>query len=243
MSSQTTCASREVNTFEEYTLFSLERTTPALLNMMERSKRVATYWPEVGAMVEAAGLCQELAAMASFQMTLDGVFQFGDMTDAVGAEWKAMRERIQFVMDTLEDALTLNEAGPVKRLFSTVLRKDPDGFHLVTPVEKMKITVEDAPFIATRVDREGEALKFLTNVGDEVTAGPENEIRVEMDAQTGEPRPYLHVRRGLEALIARPVFYELVEMAKERQTPDGPRLGVESAGAWFPVGPAGAHRL
>ncbi len=121
MSSQTTCASREVNTFEEYTLFSLERTTPALLNMMERSKRVATYWPEVGAMVEAAGLCQELAAMASFQMTLDGVFQFGDMTDAVGAEWKAMRERIQFVMDTLEDALTLNEAGPVKRLFSTVL--------------------------------------------------------------------------------------------------------------------------
>ncbi len=121
MSSQTTCASREVNTFEEYTLFSLERTTPALLNMMERSKRVATYWPEVGAMVEAAGLCQEVAAMASFQMTLEGVFQFGDMTDTIGQEWKAMRERIQFVMDTLEDVLTLNESGPVKRLFSVEL--------------------------------------------------------------------------------------------------------------------------
>ncbi|ODT63148.1 MAG: hypothetical protein ABS77_04845 [Phenylobacterium sp. SCN 69-14] len=151
-----------------------------------------------------------------------------------------------------KDGTWFHEGTPIGRealvrLFSTVLRKDPDGFHLVTPVEKMKITVEDAPFIATRVDREGEALKFLTNVGDEVTAGPENEIRVEMDAQTGEPRPYLqpylHVRRGLEALIARPVFYELVEMAKERQTADGPRLGVESAGAWFPVGPAGAHRL
>ena len=147
-----------------------------------------------------------------------------------------------------KDGTWFHEGTPIGRealvrLFSTVLRKDPDGFHLVTPVEKMKITVEDAPFIATRVDREGEALKFLTNVGDEVTAGPENEIRVEMDAQTGEPRPYLHVRRGLEALIARPVFYELVEMAKERQTPDGPRLEVDSAGAWFPVGPAGAHRL
>jgi hypothetical protein len=129
------------------------------------------------------------------------------------------------------------------RLFSTVLRKDPDGFHLVTPVEKMKITVEDAPFIATRVDREGGTLKFLTNVGDEVEAGPDNEIRIEMDQATGEPRPYLHVRRGLDALIARPVFYELVEMAQERETADGPRLGVESNGAWFPVGPAGAHRL
>ena len=147
-----------------------------------------------------------------------------------------------------KDGLWFHEGSPIGRealvrLFSTVLRKDPDGFHLVTPVEKMKITVEDAPFIATRVDREGQALKFLTNVGDEVEAGPENEIRIEMDAATGEPRPYLHVRRGLDALIARPVFYELVEMARERETPEGPRLGVESNGAWFPVGPAGAHRL
>jgi hypothetical protein len=133
------------------------------------------------------------------------------------------------------------------RLFSTVLRKDPDGIYLVTPVEKMKITVEDAPFVAVRVDQAknalgGEALKFLTNVGDVVVAGPENEIRVEADPRTGEPRPYLHVRRGLEALIARPVFYELVEMAQERETPEGPQLGVSSNGAWFPVGPAGAHQ-
>lgn len=147
-----------------------------------------------------------------------------------------------------KDGLWFHEGSPIGRealvrLFSTVLRKDPDGFHLVTPVEKMKITVEDAPFIATRVDREGGALKFLTNVGDEVEAGPDNEIRIETDQATGEPRPYLHVRRGLDALIARPVFYELVEMAQERETADGPRLGVESNGAWFPVGPAGAHRL
>ena len=144
------------------------------------------------------------------------------------------------------DGLWFHEGSPIGRealvrLFSTVLRKDPDGFHLVTPVEKMKITVEDAPFIAVRVDQVGEALRFTTNVGDEVEAGPDNPIRVEMNPQTGEPRPYLHVRRGLEARIRRPVFYELVEMARERDTPEGPRLGVSSNGAWFPVGPAGAH--
>ncbi len=129
------------------------------------------------------------------------------------------------------------------RLFSTVLRKDPVGFCLVTPVEKLTIHVEDAPFVAVRVDRVGEDLKFLTNVGDEVVAGPDNAIRVELDPGTGAPHPYLHVRRGLDALIARPVFYELVEMAEERQTPEGPRLGVASGGAWFPIGPAGAHRI
>jgi hypothetical protein len=141
-----------------------------------------------------------------------------------------------------KDGLWFHEGTPIGRealvrLFSTVLRKDPDGFHLVTPVEKMRITVEDAPFIAVRVDKVGDALKFLTNVGDEVEAGPENEIRVEMDPATGEPRPYLHVRRGLEALIARPVFYELVEIAQERDTEAGRRFCVQSNGAWFAVGP------
>jgi len=145
-----------------------------------------------------------------------------------------------------KSGLWFHEGSPIGRealvrLFSTVLRKDPDGFHLVTPVEKMRITVEDAPFIAVRVDRVGEALRFLTNVGDEVEAGPDNAIRVTVDPVSGEPRPYLHVRRGLEARIARPVFYELVELAQERETPEGPQLGVASNGAWFPVGPVGAH--
>ena len=144
------------------------------------------------------------------------------------------------------DGLWFHEGSPIGRealvrLFSTVLRKDPDGFHLVTPVEKMRITVEDAPFIAVAADREGGALRFTTNVGDVVEAGPDNAIRVEMDPATGEPRPYLHVRRGLEALIRRPVFYPLVEMGEERETADGPVLGVQSNGAWFPLGPAGIH--
>jgi len=141
-----------------------------------------------------------------------------------------------------KDGAWVHEGGIIGRealvrLFSTILRRDPDGFWLVTPVEKLRIEVEDAPFTAVRVDRVGEALRFVTNVGDEVEAGPEHAIRVEA-GEAGEPRPYLHVRRGLEALITRPVFYELAEMAQERETRHGPMLGVESNGAWYPVGPA-----
>ncbi|MGA2952387.1 MAG: DUF1285 domain-containing protein [Caulobacteraceae bacterium] len=141
-----------------------------------------------------------------------------------------------------KNGLWFHEGTPIGRealvrLFSTVLRKDPEGYVLVTPVEKLSIQVEDAPFTAVRVDRDGEALRFTTNVGDEVEAGPENPIRVQMDAATGEPRPYVHVRRGLEALILRPVFYELAEMAEPHETPDGARMCVASHGAWFQVGP------
>jgi len=140
------------------------------------------------------------------------------------------------------NGLWFHEGTPIGRealvrLFSTVLRKDPDGYVLVTPVEKLSIKVEDAPFIAVRVDRVGEALRFITNVGDVVEAGPDNAIRVQMDPDTGEPRPYLHVRRGLEALIARPVFYEIAEMAQERDCGAGPAMFVSSNGAWFEVGP------
>ncbi|HEY1929418.1 MAG TPA: DUF1285 domain-containing protein [Caulobacteraceae bacterium] len=145
------------------------------------------------------------------------------------------------------DGLWFHEGTPIGReglvrLFSTVLRKDPDGFHLVTPAEKLRIQVEDAPFIAIRVDeaRDDEGrpvLRFLTNVGDVVDAGADNEIRVDTPGDDGEPRPYLHVRRGLEALIARPVFYELAELAVERAFPNGPMMAVQSGGVWFPIGP------
>jgi len=100
----------------------------------------------------------------------------------------------------------------------------------VTPVEKLRIEVEDAPFVAVRVDRVGDALRFLTNVGDEVEAGPDHRLWV--DAETGEPAPYVHVRADLVARLSRPVFYELVEMAETR---DGV-LGVASNGVWFALG-------
>lgn len=137
----------------------------------------------------------------------------------------------------------MHEGSPIGRkelvrLFSTVLRKDPDGFFLVTPVEKLRITVEDSPFRAIRVDRRGDALVFTTDVGDEAEAGPDNPIRVETDAVSGEPRPYVHVRRGLEARIERPVFYELVEMAQTH----GEVLGVRSNGVFFELGLARESR-
>ncbi|HEV2364870.1 MAG TPA: DUF1285 domain-containing protein [Caulobacteraceae bacterium] len=141
-----------------------------------------------------------------------------------------------------KDGTWIHEGTPIGRpalvrLFSTVLRKDPEGFVLVTPVEKLAITVEDAPFVAVRVDARRGALHFTTNVGDEVVAGPDHPIRVET-GPSGEPRPYLLVRDDLEALISRPVFYELAAMGEERAGPDGPLLGVSSAGAWFALGPA-----
>jgi hypothetical protein len=124
------------------------------------------------------------------------------------------------------------------RLFSTILRKDADGFHLVTPAEKMRITVDDAPFLAVLMDVEGEGrdqrLCFTTNVGDEVTASAENPIRVETDPATGEPAPYIHVRKGLEARIARAVFYQLADIAVPEEK--GDRLGVWSGGSFFPIG-------
>jgi len=134
----------------------------------------------------------------------------------------------------------LHEGAPIRRpalvrLFSTVLRRDPDGIHLVTPVEKLKITVEDAPFVAVAVETDGEDLVFTTNVGDRVRADAEHPIRVETDPATGEPRPYVHVRAGLDALIARNVFYELVGAADEC---DKGTLGVTSGGVWFALGDA-----
>ena len=139
------------------------------------------------------------------------------------------------------DGVWLHEGTPIGRdalvrQFASVLRLDPDGFHLVTPVEKLKNTEEDAPFHPVRVDRTHAGLRILTNVDDEVEAGPGHALRVATDAATGEPAPYLHVRRGLEARLSRPVFYELVEMAETR----GGEMGVESGGAWFALGPAPA---
>ncbi|MFN3879387.1 MAG: DUF1285 domain-containing protein [Brevundimonas sp.] len=135
------------------------------------------------------------------------------------------------------DGVWMHEGSPIGRkelvrLFSTVLRKDPDGYHLVTPVEKLKIQVEDLPFRAVAMTRDGDDLVFTTDVGDEVRASEGDSIVVETDPTTGEPAPRVHVRRDLWARIARPVFYELVEMAEEV---DG-RLVVRSGGQAFSLG-------
>jgi hypothetical protein len=128
----------------------------------------------------------------------------------------------------------------IVRLFSTILLKEADAFYLITPVEKMRIRVDDAPFLAVLLDAEGtgrdQRLVFTTNVGDEVVAGSDHPIRVDTNLQTGEPAPYIHVRRGLEARISRPVFYQLADMA-ESHTNSG-ILGVWSSGRFFVLGSA-----
>lgn len=131
------------------------------------------------------------------------------------------------------------------RLFSTVLRKDADGFHLVTPAEKLRIAVEDAPFLAVLLRREGEGrnqrLVFTTNVGDETAAGPDHPIRVATRGPRDEPAPYVHVRGGLEARIARAVFYELADLAVPGEGDGDTMLGVWSDGVFFPLGYAEAR--
>lgn len=130
---------------------------------------------------------------------------------------------------------------PMVKLFSTIIRRDDDKYFLITPVEKVGITVDDAPFVAVSVQVEGEGeqqvLRFTTNVEDEVVAGAEHPLRVELDPQTQEPSPYLHVRSNLEALVHRNVFYQLVELAVEREIDGRAWLGVWSAGEFFPIGP------
>lgn len=132
--------------------------------------------------------------------------------------------------------------APLVRLFSTVLRKDEDGgTYLVTPVEKLRITVKDAPFIAVEMsadEREGEqVLTFRTNVGDVVEAGADHPLRFEIVGENRQLKPYLHVRGRLEALVSRPLMYDLVELGHSRPVDGIEMFSVGSGGAVFPVMP------
>jgi hypothetical protein len=143
-------------------------------------------------------------------------------------------------MEILADGTWKHEGTRITReslvkLFASILRKDEDGAtYLVTPVEKIIVRVEDAPFVAIRADRHGEGrdqtIVFTTNVGDVITAGPEHPLRVERRGD--EPRPYVHVRGRLEARVLRAPFYELVEWAESKEG----RLGVWSGGEWWELG-------
>lgn len=121
------------------------------------------------------------------------------------------------------------------KLFASIMRRDGDDYFLVTPVEKVGITVDDAPFVAIDFDRVGDDLRFVTNVDDEVTAGPDHPIRVVRDAETGEPSPYVLIRANLEALIDRKSFYRLVDLGEEDIVDGVAWFGVRSGGAFFPI--------
>ncbi|NYI21136.1 hypothetical protein FHS93_000022 [Sphingobium francense] len=141
-------------------------------------------------------------------------------------------------MRIARDGTWFHQGSPIGReamvrLFSTILRREPDGSHvLVTPVEKLSIEVEDAPFVAVELKSEGEgrtrSLAFRLNTSDLIAAGPDNAL-ILRETPDG-PHPYLHVRGGLEALIARSVYYELMNLALDEGAEP---IGLWSNGAFF----------
>jgi hypothetical protein len=136
----------------------------------------------------------------------------------------------------------INRPALVK-LFASVLRRENDGsYWLVTPAERGRVVVEDAPFIAVALDVEGEGqrqrLIFRTNLDEIVAAGPGHPLRIET-ADDGTPAPYVLVRPGLEARIARPVFYDLVELGVEETAAGKRQFGVWSGGVFFDLGDPG----
>ncbi|MCY3877953.1 MAG: DUF1285 domain-containing protein [Rhodobacteraceae bacterium] len=131
---------------------------------------------------------------------------------------------------------------PLVRLFASILRRDGDDFFLVTPVEKVGIRVDDAPFVAVDFDAEGsgrsQKVTFTTNVDDTVTAAGDRPIRVLRHPETGEVSPYVLVRSNLEALIDRKSFYRLVEICTHEMHGSGSWFGLWSSGVFFPFIPS-----
>ena len=129
------------------------------------------------------------------------------------------------------------------KLFSTVLNRDEDGdYWLITPVEMCKIKVEDAPFLAVELVCKGQGtdqeIHFRTNIDHLVTLDDRHPLHIEIDKETSEPRPYVVLDNGLEAKLARPVFYELVDLGKNEDIDGQEIYGVWSKGDFFAIGPA-----
>ena len=150
-------------------------------------------------------------------------------------------------MRIARDGTWFHEGTPIGRpalvkLFAGILKREGDRFFLVTPVEKVGITVDDAPFVAVdfTVADEGpdQTLTFTTNVGDSVPLDADHALRIDRDPVTGEPSPYIHIRRGLEALIDRKSFYRLVDLCKHDQFQGKDWFGIRSSGRFFPVIPS-----
>ncbi len=126
------------------------------------------------------------------------------------------------------------------KLFATVLRREPDGsYWLTTPAENGRIEVEDVPFVAVELTTEGHGrhrtVSFRTNLDDIVTLGPDHPLRMGSDGVSGVPAPYVLIRAGLEARLARSVYYHLVDIS-EPSPDDGEVLGIWSRGQFFPIG-------
>lgn len=148
-------------------------------------------------------------------------------------------------MHIARDGTWYHEGGPITRLalaqlFSGILRLEDDGrYYLITPVEKWAIRVDDVPFVAVRMDVQGQGsaqqLRLFTSLEHELVVDAQHPITVTLDAETGEPSPYVLLRDNLQALIHRNVFYQLAELAEEQQVAGQARLGVWSGGEFFPI--------
>ncbi|EKF75190.1 hypothetical protein A11A3_04400 [Alcanivorax hongdengensis A-11-3] len=155
-------------------------------------------------------------------------------------QWKPEHEA-DVAIRIARDGRWYYQDSPIERqrmvnLFSTILLREGKEYFLVTPVEKLRIQVEDAPFVAVEVEKVGDGddqkLVFRTNVDSHVVAGPRHPIRVTHDAKTGEPSPYLLVRDNLQALINRTAFYQLVEWGECQDD----HLMIRSEGTAFELG-------
>ncbi|MCC7281286.1 MAG: DUF1285 domain-containing protein [Acetobacteraceae bacterium] len=152
-------------------------------------------------------------------------------------------------MRIARDGTWYYQGGPIGRkelvcLFASVLRREADGYWLVTPAERARIAVEDAPFVAVELfhcpgacpSGHDQVISFRTNVDAMVSAGPDHPIRVAREAAAGAPVPYVMVRDGLEARINRAVYYELVALSVPEQLGGARCLGVWSQRSFFPLG-------
>lgn len=148
-------------------------------------------------------------------------------------------------MRILRDGTWMHEGQTIRRkplvkLFASILLREPDNqFYLVTPAEKVRIQVEDCPFVAVLMQTQGagqdQQVCFTTNTDEVFVLDKEHALTVSENGETGEPHPVVHVRSGLNALIARNVFYQLVELAQQEAVDGKMLLGVWSSGMFFPL--------
>ena len=171
---------------------------------------------------------------------IDSVGKAGDLDNRLADARPAASEADEaYAIRILADGTWTYHGSPIGRpalvkLFAGVLRRDEAGdYWLITPAERGRIVVDDAPFVAVEMSAVGDGrqavLSFRTNLDDEVTAGPEHPIRVAFDGENGQPRPYILVRDGMEALIARSVYYALADRAVDHEG----TMGGWSAGCFF----------
>ena len=181
--------------------------------------------------------------MSDFDKILADI-ESSEAASAARRDWNPGRRgdidiRIEANGDWYHEGRRFRRAGLVK-LFASVLRREADGYFLVTPAEKLRIEVEDAPFVATlveTVETDSEpAIVFTTNLGERILLDQDHPLRIETDPVSGEPRPYVRMRDGLEALIGRSAFYDLINLAEEIERDGRTCLAVRSLGQLFELG-------